>query len=93
MFFAAELRSFSHHLSPAFHHKFTIKKPPSAPRFSQNPPQKRHSTNRTLNQRGLRLRPDDLQPSASLAFSAVWELQVNRRGIDQLLKSEIIGLQ
>jgi hypothetical protein len=44
MFFAAELGSFSHHLSPAFHHKFTIKKPPSAPRFSQKPLQKHPST-------------------------------------------------
>jgi len=44
VFFAAELTSFSHHLSPASHHKFTIKKPPSAPRFSQKPLQKHHST-------------------------------------------------
>jgi hypothetical protein len=28
-------------LSPAFHHEFTIKKPRSATRFSQNPQQKR----------------------------------------------------
>jgi hypothetical protein len=37
MFFAAELRPFSHHLSPAFHHKSTIKKPPFATTFSQKP--------------------------------------------------------
>jgi hypothetical protein len=42
MFFASELRPFSHHRSPAFHHKFTIKKPQSATAFSQKPPQKRH---------------------------------------------------
>jgi hypothetical protein len=40
MFFAAELTSSSHHLSPAFHHKFTIKEPPSAPRFFAKPPAK-----------------------------------------------------
>jgi hypothetical protein len=28
-------------VSPAIHHKFTIKKPRSAPRFCQNPQQKR----------------------------------------------------
>jgi hypothetical protein len=44
MFFATQLPSFSHHLSPASHHKFTIKKPLSATTFSQKPPQKRHST-------------------------------------------------
>jgi len=42
IFSAGEFRSFSDHLSPAFHHKFTIKKPPSAPRFSQKPLQKHH---------------------------------------------------
>jgi hypothetical protein len=36
-----DLRSFSDHLSPAFHHDFTIKKPRSAHRFSQKPLQKR----------------------------------------------------
>jgi hypothetical protein len=36
--------SFSNHLSPAFHHKFTIKKPRSAPRFSQKPLQKHPPT-------------------------------------------------
>jgi hypothetical protein len=42
MFFASELRPFSHHRSPAFHHKFTIKKPQSATTFSQKPLQKHH---------------------------------------------------
>jgi hypothetical protein len=40
MFFVGELRPFSHHLSPAFHHKSTIKKPPFTTTFSQKPPQK-----------------------------------------------------
>jgi hypothetical protein len=44
-----ELTSSSHHLSPAFHHKFTIKKPPSAPRFSPKPLQKHPSTRQKNN--------------------------------------------
>jgi hypothetical protein len=44
MFLAGKLTPSSYHLSPAFHHKFTIKKPPSAPRFLQKPLQKRPST-------------------------------------------------
>jgi hypothetical protein len=40
VFFEVDLRLFSDHLSPAFHHDFTIKKPRSAPRFSQKPPAK-----------------------------------------------------
>jgi hypothetical protein len=46
VFFAVKIRSFSHHLSPAFHHEFTIKKPQSAATFSQNPLQKQLSTTR-----------------------------------------------
>src|ERR1700733_4051346 len=42
--FRGELGSFSDHLSPAFHHKFTIKKPRSATTFSQKPLQKRPFT-------------------------------------------------
>jgi hypothetical protein len=38
--FRRQLRSFSDHLSPASHHKFTIKKPRSATTFSQKPLQK-----------------------------------------------------
>jgi hypothetical protein len=44
MFLAGKLTPSSHHLSPALHHKFTIKKPPSAPRFLQKPLQKHPST-------------------------------------------------
>ena len=44
IFLAAYLRSFSDHLSPAFHHDFTIKKPQSTTTFSQKPLQKHHST-------------------------------------------------
>jgi hypothetical protein len=42
MFFAGELRPFSHHRPPASHHKFTIEKPQSATTFSQKPLQKHH---------------------------------------------------
>ena len=42
--FAANLRPSSHHLSPAFHHEFTIKKPRSATVFSQKPQQKQQPT-------------------------------------------------
>jgi hypothetical protein len=44
MFFATQLPSFSHHLSPASHHKSTIKKPPSVTPFLQKPLQKHRST-------------------------------------------------
>jgi hypothetical protein len=54
MFFAGELRPFSHHRSPAFHHKFTIKKPSSAATFSQKPLQKHHSTTPKKKQRQSR---------------------------------------
>jgi hypothetical protein len=37
MFFKHKNRPRTHQLSPAFHHEFTIKKPRSAARFSQNP--------------------------------------------------------
>jgi hypothetical protein len=40
VFFTGKLRSSSDHLSPAFHHDFTIKKPRSDTMFSQNPLQK-----------------------------------------------------
>jgi hypothetical protein len=37
MFFAPKKRPSKHHVSPAFHHKFTIKKPRSATRLAKNP--------------------------------------------------------
>jgi hypothetical protein len=37
MFFARELRQFSHHVSPAFHHKFTIKNRNLHHVFRKNP--------------------------------------------------------
>jgi hypothetical protein len=42
-------------LSPAIHHKFTIKKPRSAPRFCQNPQQKRenHRQKKILQNRSI----------------------------------------
>jgi hypothetical protein len=44
MFLAGKLTPSSHHLSPAFHHRFTIEKPSSAPRFLQKPLQKQPTT-------------------------------------------------
>jgi hypothetical protein len=41
----------TYHVSPATHHTFTIKKPRSAPRFSQNPQQKRTSPHNKKNQK------------------------------------------
>ena len=41
MFFEPEKWPSTYQLSPAIHHKFTIEKPRSAPRFCQNPQQKR----------------------------------------------------
>jgi hypothetical protein len=41
MFFEPEKRPATYQLSPAFHHKFTIKKPRPATRFSQNSLQNR----------------------------------------------------
>jgi len=37
---ALQISAFSHHVSPSIHHDFTIKKPRSAPHFSQKPLQK-----------------------------------------------------
>jgi hypothetical protein len=44
VFFSADLRSFSDHVSPAFHHALSIKKPCSAHHISQKPLQNTHST-------------------------------------------------
>jgi hypothetical protein len=49
MFFEPEKWPSTYQLSPAIHHKFTIKKPRSAHRFCQNPQQKR------VNQLGKKL--------------------------------------
>ena len=81
-------------LPPQIHHQktticttFFAKNP-----HKNTPPPIARSTSAEL-PAGLRLRPDDLQPSASLAFSAVSELQVkDGGGIDQLSKSKIIWL-
>jgi hypothetical protein len=43
-FFDPENDHKNHHVLPATHHTFTIKKPRSAPGFSQNPQQKRTSS-------------------------------------------------
>jgi hypothetical protein len=40
VFFSADLRSSSDHVSPAFHHTLSIKKPCSARHFLQKPPAK-----------------------------------------------------
>jgi hypothetical protein len=51
-------------LSPAIHHKFTIKKPRSATRFCQNPQQKQGLTNsKKLPQK--RPSPDGNQPTGN----------------------------
>jgi hypothetical protein len=44
MFFEAKKCPSKHHDLPAIHHNLTSKKPPSAPGFSQNPPQKHRIT-------------------------------------------------
>jgi hypothetical protein len=41
---AFKTSAFSHHVSPQIHHVFTIKKPRSAPHFSQNPCKKHSSS-------------------------------------------------
>jgi hypothetical protein len=41
VFFNSKKRPSEHHNLPRFHHNFTIKKPHSTTRFSQNTPQKR----------------------------------------------------
>jgi hypothetical protein len=63
IFFEADLRSFSDHRPPAFHHDFTIKKPRSAPRFSQKPLQKtRNSTTPEKKKNSAAVLGDDQVP-------------------------------
>jgi hypothetical protein len=49
VFFDAKKRPSTHHVSPAFHHANTIKKPRSAHPFSQKPLQKHPSTTKQKN--------------------------------------------